>query len=176
MDWLWIILGILLIIIIYFAFQLRRTPDRKTSETSRDIKINAGFLSPHMTTNDSQTEAVYEHAYVLIADQTIEDVNEIVPVLEKVLLKKQPLLVIAQKIEEEVLSTLVVNKIKGQLETVAVQAPEGDQFRQVFLQDIAAATGGQMVKAKTSFKKVKITDLGLAQKVIVTKESTQIFS
>lgn len=176
MAWLWIVLGILLIIIIYFALQLRKTPDKMVVEPGKEIKFNVGFLSPHMTTNNAQTEAIYENAYVLIADQTIEDVNEIVPILEKVLLNRKPLLVIAQKIEEEVLSTFVVNKLKGQLQTVAVQAPEADHFREVFLQDIAVTTGGQMVKAKTSLKKVKITDLGLAQKVIVTKESTQIFS
>jgi chaperonin GroEL len=145
-------------------------------EVVEGLQFDKGYLSPYMVTDPERMEAVLEEPYILIANQKISAVHDLVPLLEKVVQAGKPLLVIAEDVEGEALATLVVNKIRGTLQAVAVKAPGFGERRKAMLQDIAIVTGGQVVTEELGIKLENVTldMLGRAEKVKVTKENTTI--
>jgi chaperonin GroEL len=130
-----------------------------------------------MITNPERLEAVYEDPYILITDQKISAVNEIVPVLEKLAQAgKKELVIIAEEVEGEALATLVVNKIRGTFNTLAIKAPGFGDRRKEMLEDIAVVTGGRVISEEVGLKveNTEIESLGKARKVIAVKENTTI--
>ncbi|AXR73050.1 MULTISPECIES: chaperonin GroEL [Auritidibacter] len=154
----------------------------ESSTTSTDLDItegmqfDKGYLSPYMVTDTDRQEAVLENPYILITQSKISNVQEFLPLLEKVLNEKKPLMIIAEDVDGEALSTLVVNKIRGTLNAVAVKAPGFGDRRKAMLQDIAILTGGQVVSEDLGMKldQVGLEVLGSARRVTVTKDNTTI--
>ncbi len=148
--------------------------------TSLDVvegmQFDRGYLSAYMVTDTEKMEAVLEEPYILITDKKIAAVNEILPILEKVVQASKPLLIIAEDVEGEALATMVVNKIRGTFTCVAVKAPGFGDRRKAMLQDIAILTGGQVVSEEVGLKLENATMdmLGTARQVIVGKEDTTI--
>jgi len=146
-------------------------------EVVEGMQFDEGYISPYMITDASRMEAVLEDPYILIYDGKISALNDFLPVLEKIAQAgKKDLLIIAEEVEGEALATLVVNKLKGTLNAVAVKAPGFGDRRKEMLQDIAILTGGQVVSEELGMKleNADLTMLGEARKVIVTKETTTI--
>ena len=154
--------------------------ESSTTSTELDVtegmQFDKGFLSPYMVTDAERQEAVLEDAYVLINSGKISNVQELLPLLEKVLQANKPLFVIAEDVEGEALSTLVVNKIRGTFKSVAVKAPGFGDRRKAMLQDLAILTGGQVISEEVglSLETAGIELLGQARKVVVTKDETTI--
>ena len=123
--------------------------ENKTLKTELKIveglQFDRGYLSPYMVTDSSKMQTIFEKSYILITDKKINTLNEILPLLEKVSASNMPLLIIADDIENEVLSTLVVNKLRGALNIVAVKAPSFADKRKAILEDIAILTGGTFI-------------------------------
>ncbi|MED1469994.1 chaperonin GroEL [Bacillus salipaludis] len=140
------------------------------------MQFDRGYVSAYMVTNTDKMEAVLENPYILITDKKISSIQEILPVLEQVVQQGKPLLLIAEDIEGEALSTLVVNKLRGTFNAVAVKAPGFGDRRKAMLEDIAALTGGEVITEELGrdLKTATITSLGRASKVVVTKENTTI--
>jgi chaperonin GroEL len=140
------------------------------------MQFDKGFLSPHFITNPASMECVLEDAYVLIHEKKISSVKDMIPVLEQVAQSGKPLLLIAEDIEGEALATLVVNRLRGSFPCVAVKAPGFGDRRKAMMEDIGVLTGATPVFEATgaSLESLKITDLGRAKKVIVTKDDTTI--
>jgi chaperonin GroEL len=140
------------------------------------MQFDRGYLSPHMITDPESMEAVLDNPFILITDKKISTITDLIPVLEKVAKSRRPLLIIAEDVEAEALATLVVNKLRGTLNTVAVKAPGFGDRRKAMLGDIAVVTGGQMLSEETGTKleKVSLDQLGTARQVIVGKEKTTI--
>lgn len=147
-----------------------------TLETVEGLQFDKGYISPYMITNPDRMEAVLEEANVLIVDGKISNVKDMLPVLEKIVQLGKPLLIIAEDIEGEALATLVVNKLRGILQVVAVKAPGFGDRRKAMLQDIAIVTGATVVSEEVGMKleNVDTTVLGGAKKIKVTKEDTTI--
>ena len=147
-----------------------------TLETVEGLQFDKGYISPYMITNPDRMEAVLEDANVLIVDGKISNVKDMLPVLEKIVQLSKPLLIIAEDIEGEALATLVVNKLRGILQVVAVKAPGFGDRRKAMLQDIAIVTGATVVSEEVGMKleNVDTTVLGGAKKIKVTKEDTTI--
>ncbi len=145
-------------------------------EVVEGLQFDKGYLSPYMVTDPERMEAVLDEPYILIANQKISAVHDLVPLLEKVVQTGKPMLIIAEDVEGEALATLVVNKIRGTLQAVAVKAPGFGDRRKAMLQDIAIVTGGQVVTEELGIKleSVTIDMLGRAEKVKVDKENTTI--
>lgn len=145
-------------------------------EVVEGMQFDKGYLSPYMVTDPERMEAVLEEPYILMANQKISAVHDIIPILEKVVQAGKPLLIIAEDVEGEALATLIVNKIRGTLQAVAVKAPGFGERRKAMLQDIAIVTGGQVVTEELGIKLESVTldMLGRAEKVKVTKENTTI--
>jgi chaperonin GroEL len=145
-------------------------------EVVEGLQFDKGYLSPYMVTDPERMEAILEEPYILIANQKISAVHDLVPLLEKVVQTGKPLLIIAEDVEGEALATLVVNKIRGTLQAVAVKAPGFGDRRKAMLQDIAIVTGGQVVTEELGIKleSVTVDMLGRAEKVKVDKENTTI--
>src|SRR5204862_2113603 len=135
-----------------------------------------GYISPYFVTDPDRMETVYDDAYLLLVGKKISSVQDILPVLEKVVQASKPLLVIAEDVEGEALATLVVNKIRGTFNSVAVKAPGFGDRRKAMLQDMAILTGGQVVSDEIGVKleNVALDLLGRARKVVVTKDDTTI--
>ena len=154
--------------------------ESSTTSTELDVtegmQFDKGFLSPYMVTDAERQEAVLEDAYVLINSGKISNVQELLPLLEKVLQANKPLFVIAEDIEGEALSTLVVNKIRGTLNVVAVKAPGFGDRRKAMMQDIAILTGAQVVSPDLGMKleQADLDVLGSARRITVTKDETTI--
>ncbi|GAA3284302.1 chaperonin GroEL [Nesterenkonia halobia] len=154
--------------------------ESSTTSTELDItegmQFDKGYLSPHFVTDGERQEAVLEDAYILIHQGKISNVQEFLPVLEKVMQTKKPLFIIAEDVEGEALSTLVVNKLKGTLNVAAVKAPGFGDRRKAMLEDIAVLTGGQVISSELGLKldQVDLDALGTARRVTVTKDSTTI--
>ncbi|MCA8921498.1 MAG: chaperonin GroEL [Planctomycetes bacterium] len=150
----------------------------KTSQTEVEIvegmKFDRGFLSPHFVTNPDAVECVLENAYVLLYDQKLSSIRSMVPLLEASRESKRPLLVIAEDVEGEVLATLVVNKLKGNVQSCAVKAPGYGDRRKAMLQDLAILTGGKVISKDLGIEleKVKLEDLGQAARIKIDKDST----
>ncbi len=140
------------------------------------MQFDRGYASPYMVTDSDKMEAVLENPYILITDKKIGSIQEILPVLEQVVQQGKPLLMIAEDVEGEALATLVVNKLRGTFNAVAVKAPGFGDRRKAMLEDIAALTGGEVITEELGrdLKSATIESLGRAAKVVVTKENTTI--
>ncbi|MGC5328720.1 chaperonin GroEL [Brevibacillus sp. SYSU BS000544] len=145
-------------------------------EVVEGMQFDRGYASPYMITDTDKMEAVLSSPFILITDKKISNIQEVLPVLEQVVQSGKPLLIIAEDVEGEALATLVVNKLRGTFTAVAVKAPGFGDRRKAMLQDIAALTGGEVITEELGLdlKSTKITQLGRASKVVVTKENTTI--
>ncbi len=145
-------------------------------EVVEGMNFDRGYISPYMVTNAEKMEAVLNEPYILISDKKVSSINEILPVLEKVVQTGKPLLIIAEEVEGEALATLVVNKLKGTLNCVAVKAPAFGERRKAMLEDIAILTKGQVASEDVGVKieNVTLDMLGRARQVVVRKEETII--
>ena len=145
-------------------------------EFTEGMQFDKGFISPYFITDPDRQEAVLEDVYVLIANQKISSVQDLLPVLEKVMQTSKPVLVLSEDVEGEALATLVVNKIRGTFASVAVKAPGFGERRKAMLQDIAILTGAQVISEEVGLKleNVSIDLLGKARKIVVTKDNTTI--
>ena len=140
------------------------------------MQFDKGFISPYCVTDSDRMETVLEDAYVLISGGKISALAEILPILEKVSQAGKPLLIIAEDVEGEALSTLVVNRMRGTFTSAAVKAPGFGDRRKAMLQDIAILTGGQVITAEVGLKLEQVTVdlLGRARRVVITKDNTTI--
>ncbi|MFC5464028.1 chaperonin GroEL [Lederbergia graminis] len=140
------------------------------------MQFDRGYASPYMVTDSDKMEAVLENPYILITDKKISNIQEVLPVLEQVVQQGKPLLMIAEDVEGEALATLVVNKLRGTFNAVAVKAPGFGDRRKAMLEDIAILTGGEVITEDLGLdlKSATIDSLGRAAKVVVTKENTTI--
>ena len=145
-------------------------------EVTEGMRFDKGYISAYFATDMERGEAVLEDPYVLLVSGKISNVKELVPVLEQVMQSGKPLLIIAEDVEGEALSTLVVNKIRGTFKSVAVKAPGFGDRRKAMLQDLAILTGGQVISEEVglSLETAGVELLGQARKVVVTKDETTI--
>ncbi|MRN51611.1 chaperonin GroEL [Paenibacillus monticola] len=145
-------------------------------EVVEGMQFDRGYISPYMITDTDKMEAVLENPYILITDKKISSTQEILPLLEKIVQQARPLVIIAEDIEGEAQAMLIVNKLRGTFNAVAVKAPGFGDRREAMLQDIAALTGGQVITEKLGLdlKSTTIEQLGNARQVRVTKENTTI--
>ena len=147
-----------------------------TVEIVEGMQFDKGYLSPYFVTDPERMEAVLENALILLHEKKISNVQDLVPVLEKAARSGQPLLIIAEDIEGEALATLVVNKLRGILNIAAVKAPGFGDRRKAMLEDIAVLTNGQFISEDLGLKleSIEVTQLGRADKIIITKDDTTI--
>jgi chaperonin GroEL len=145
-------------------------------ELTEGMRFDKGYISPYFVTDPERMECVLDEPYILVANQKISAVNDLLPLLEKVIQAGKPLLIIAEDIEGEALATLVVNKIRGTFTSVAVKAPGFGDRRKAILQDIAILTGAQFISPEVGLKleNLDLDALGRARKVVVTKDGTTI--
>ena len=140
------------------------------------MQFDKGYLSPYFVSDPERQEAILEEPYILLNQGKISSVQDMLPVLEKVMQSGRPLLIISEDVEGEALATLVVNKIRGTFNSVAVKAPGFGERRKAMLQDMAILTGGQVIAEEVGLKLdgVSLDMMGSARKVVVTKEETTI--
>ena len=145
-------------------------------EFTEGMQFDKGYISPYFVTDQDRMEAILEDAYVLISANKISALADLLPLLEKVAQASKPLLIIAEDIEGEALSTLVVNRMRGVFASVAVKAPGFGDRRKATLQDIAVLTGGQVISSELGMKLEGVTleDLGKARRIVVSKDATTI--
>ncbi len=145
-------------------------------EFTEGMQFDKGYLSPYMITDAERMEAVLDDPYILIANQKIGAVKDILPVLEQVIQAGRPLLIVAEDVEGESLATIVVNKLRGTFTAVAVKAPGFGDRRKRMLEDIAILSGGEVITEEMGLKleNTKLSQLGRARKVVVTKDTTTI--
>ena len=145
-------------------------------EFTEGMQFDKGYLSPYFVTDADRMEAVLEDPYILINSGKISSMNDLLPLLEKVIAAKGTLFVVAEDVDGEALSTLVVNKIRGTFTSVAVKAPGFGDRRKAMLEDIAILTGGQVVAPEVGLKldQVGLEVLGRARRIVVTKDNTTI--
>jgi chaperonin GroEL len=145
-------------------------------ETVDGMQFDRGYISPYMVSDTEKMEAVLEDPYVLITDKKVSSVQDLLPILEKVVKLGKPLLLIAEDVEGEALATLIVNRLRGTFTCVAVKAPGFGDRRKAMLQDIAVLTGGQVITEELGLdlKSAEIEHLGRARQVRVAKENTTI--
>lgn len=154
--------------------------EAKGTETTVDVvegmQFDQGYLSPYFVTNAERMETILDEPYILINEKKISAMKDLLPILEKVVQKGKPLLIIAEEVEGEALATLVVNKIRGTLSTCAVKAPGFGDRRKAMLEDIAALTGGKVIAEELGIKLESITlsDLGKAKRISIDKDNTTI--
>ncbi|MBP3040188.1 chaperonin GroEL [Bacillaceae bacterium Marseille-Q3522] len=140
------------------------------------MQFDRGYVSHYMVTDSDKMEAVFENPYILITDKKISNIQEVLPILEKVVQQGKPLLIIAEDVEGEALATLILNKLRGTFNVVAVKAPGFGDRRKAMLEDIAILTGGEVITEELGrdLKSATVDSLGTASKVVVTKENTTI--
>ena len=145
-------------------------------EVVEGMEFDRGYASPYMVTDQDKMEAVLEDPYILITDKKISNIQEVLPVLEAVVQEGKSILIIAEDVEGEALATLVVNKLRGTFNAVAVKAPGFGDRRKAMLEDIAILTGGEVITEDLGLdlKSTQVTQLGRAAKVVVSKENTTI--
>ena len=145
-------------------------------ELTEGMRFDKGYISGYFVTDTERMETVLEDPYVLIANSKIGSIKDLLPLLEKVMQAGKPLLIIAEDVEGEALSTLVVNKLKGTFKSVAVKAPGFGDRRKAMLADIAILTGGQVISSEVglSLENATLDLLGSARKVVITKDETTI--
>ena len=147
-----------------------------TVELLEGMQFDKGYLSPHFITDPNTQEAVLDDAYILIHEKKISSMKDLLPLLEQIAKSSKPLLIIAEDVEGEALATLVVNKLRGTLQAVAVKAPGFGDRRKAMLQDIAILTGGKAITEDLGIKleNVQIQDLGRSKKVTIDKDNTTL--
>ena len=145
-------------------------------ELTEGMRFDKGYISAYFVTDPERMETVLEDAYILIANSKVSSVKDLLPLLEKVMQSGKPLVIIAEDVDGEALSTLVVNKIRGTFKSVAVKAPGFGDRRKAMLQDIAILTGGQVISEEVGLKleNAGVELLGQARKVVITKDETTI--
>ncbi|MER5373895.1 MULTISPECIES: chaperonin GroEL [unclassified Streptomyces] len=145
-------------------------------ELTEGMRFDKGYISAYFATDMERMEAVLDDPYILIANSKISNVKDLLPLLEKVMQSGKPLLIIAEDVEGEALSTLVVNKIRGTFKSVAVKAPGFGDRRKAMLNDIAILTGGEVISEEVGLKleNTSLDLLGKARKVVITKDETTI--
>jgi chaperonin GroEL len=145
-------------------------------EFTEGMQFDKGYISPYFVTDTDSMEAVLENPYILLTQGKISSVSEILPILEKVSQASKPLVVIAEDVDGEALSTLVVNRIRGSFSSVAIKAPAFGDRRKAVLEDIAVLTGAQVISADIGLKldQVGLEVLGTARRVVVAKDNTTI--
>jgi chaperonin GroEL len=145
-------------------------------EFTEGMQFDKGYLSPYMITDAERMEAVLDEPFVLVANQKIGAVKDLLPVLEQVIQAGRPLLIVAEDVEGESLATIVVNKLRGTFQAVAVKAPGFGDRRKRMLEDIAILTGGEVITEEMGLKleNTKLSQLGKARRVVVDKDSTTI--
>ena len=145
-------------------------------EFAEGMQFDKGYISPYFVTDQDRMEAVLDDPYILISAGKISALAELLPILEKVSQSGKPLLIIAEDVEGEALSTLVVNRMRGVFTSVAVKAPGFGDRRKAMLQDIAILTGGQVISAEVGMKLdgVTLNELGRARRVVISKDATTI--
>ncbi len=154
--------------------------ESKTAETYTEVvegmQFDRGYITPYMVTDTDKMEAVIDDAYLLITDRKISNIQDILPLLEQILQSGKKLVIVAEDVEGEALSTLIVNRLRGTFTCVAVKAPGFGDRRKEMLQDIAILTGGQVISEELGFelKDTTVAQLGRARQVKVTKENTVI--
>ena len=154
--------------------------ESKTAETYSEVvegmMFDRGYITPYMVTDTEKMEAVVDDAYILITDKTISVISDILPILEQLVQSGKKLVIIAEDVEGEALSTLIVNRLRGTLNVVCVKAPGFGDRRKEMLQDIAILTGGQVISEELGYelKSATVDMLGRARQVKVTKENTTI--
>jgi chaperonin GroEL len=154
----------------------------KSSETTLEVvegmQFDRGYISPYFVTDAERLESVLEDAYIIITEKKISAMNDILPVLEKIVQTGKPFLILAEDVEGEALATLVVNKLRGTLKCAAVKAPGFGDRRKEMLQDIATLTKGQVISEELGHKleKVGLDMLGRAKRVVIDKDNTTIVS
>jgi chaperonin GroEL len=154
--------------------------DAKGMNTSLDLvegmQIDRGYLSPYFVTNSEKMHAAYSDAKVLLMENKLTTMRDLIPLLEKVMQARTPLLIIAEEVEGEALQGLVVNKLNANLPVVAIKSPGYGQHKEELLRDIAVLTGGKIVSAAAGVKlsDIKMTDLGSLKKVVVDSKNTTL--
>jgi chaperonin GroEL len=154
----------------------------KSAETTLDVvegmQFDRGYISPYFITDSERMEAVLEDAYLIITDKKISAMNDILPLLEKIVQTGKPFVIVAEDVEGEALATLVVNKLRGTLKAAAVKAPGFGDRRKEMLQDIAILTGGEVISEELGHKldKASVDMLGRAKRVVIDKDNTTIVS
>ncbi len=154
--------------------------ESKTAETYSEVvegmQLDRGYITPYMVTDTEKMEAVLDDPYILITDKKISNIQELLPVLEQVVQAGKKLLIIAEDVEGDALSTLIVNRLRGTLNVVCVKAPGFGDRRKEMLQDIAILTGGTVISSDVGLelKEAQLSQLGQARQVKVTKENTTI--
>jgi chaperonin GroEL len=145
-------------------------------EFTEGMQFDKGYLSPYMITDTERMEAVLEDPYILIANQKVGAVQDLLPVLEKVIQQGRQLLIVAEDVEGEALATIVVNKLRGTFTCVAVKAPGFGDRRKRMMEDIGILTGGEVITEEMGLKleNTQVTQLGRARKVVITKDDTTI--
>src|SRR2546421_2870363 len=145
-------------------------------EFTEGMQFDKGYLSPYMVTDAERMEAVLDDPYILVANQKIGAVKDLLPILEQVIQAGRPLLIVAEDVEGESLATIVVNKLRGTFQAVAVKAPGFGDRRKRMLEDIAILTGAEVITEEMGLKleNTKISQLGKARRVVVDKDSTTI--
>ena len=149
-----------------------------TLEVVEGMQFDRGYISPYFISDNERMEAVLEDAYIIITEKKISAMNDILPVLEKIVQTGKPFLILAEDVEGEALATLVVNKLRGTLKCAAVKAPGFGDRRKEMLQDIAILTKGQVISEELGHKleKVGLDMLGRAKRVVIDKDNTTIVS
>lgn len=154
--------------------------ESKTGETYLEIvegmQFDRGYLSPYFVTNNNTMQAVLEDPLILIYDGTLTTIKELLPILEAVSQKNESLLIIAENVADEALSTLLVNKVRGVMKVAAVKSPDFGERRTLLLEDLAVLTGGTVISKTKGFRldKVTVDQLGKCTKITITKEKTTI--
>ncbi len=154
--------------------------ESKTAETYSEVvegmQFDRGYITPYMVTDADKMEAVIDDAYILITDKKLASIQEILPLLEQIVQSGKKLVIIAEDVEGEALSTLIVNKLRGTFTCVAIKAPGFGDRRKEMLRDIAILTGGEVISDELGLdlKEAQVTQLGRARQVVVQKENTII--
>jgi len=154
--------------------------ESKTMETQLEVvegmQFDRGYLSPYFVTDPERMEAVLEDPYILIYEKKVSSMKDLLPLLEQIARAGKPLLIIAEDVEGEALATLVVNKLRGTLQAIAVKAPGFGDRRKAMLQDIATLTGGKAITEDLGLKleNIKLEDMGRAKRVVIDKDNTTL--
>lgn len=146
-------------------------------EMTEGMKLEKGFISPYFITNTEKMEVVYENPYILLTDKRITLIQQdLLPILEQITKTKRPLLIVAEDIEKEALATLILNKLRGVVNVVAIRAPGFGELRKQILQDLAILTGGTLItqEAGLNLNNIQLNLLGQAKRIIVNKDNTTI--
>lgn len=148
-----------------------------TKEIVKGLQFDKGYISPYMITNAEKMEAVLENPYIIITDKKITNIHEILPLLDKIVQSgKKDLLIIAEDVGGEALATLIINKLRGTFNVVAVKTPGFGDAKKELLEDIAVVTGGRVISEEIGSKldKTELEDLGQARRIVVNKDNTTI--